>query len=121
MALTDSLAGLGASCVDIARARIELIGLDLEDAVWRVATLFCVSLFATLLIFCASIFGASAFVAAYWSTHPVWALLVVCASYMVVGVAMLIALARWFNSAPFLMRESLDALRRDEQLLGAHS
>lgn len=121
MALPDSLAKLGANGIDILRARIELFGLDLEDAVWRTVTLFCLSLAATLLIFSASFFAAAAFIFFHWESHPLWAMSVVGTSYFIGGAVLLIILFRWFNTLPFLMRDSIDSLRRDAQVLSSRT
>ncbi|MGB7184509.1 MAG: phage holin family protein [Burkholderiaceae bacterium] len=117
MALPDSLANLGATCINMIRARLELIGLDLVEAVWRTAAILCLSFVATLLVFCASFFAAAGFIFHYWESHPLWAISVVSIVYLTSGLALLLLLYRWFSGSTFLLSDTIDSLRRDAQLL----
>lgn len=117
MAMLDSFTHFGASIAQTIRNRIALVGLDLEQAMWRIATTTALAVAMTLSLVCASVFGASAFVAQHWETDRVWALLTVGAVYAAVAICLGIGLFQWTRRRPFMMHDSIDTLRQDVQFL----
>lgn len=117
MAIPYSLARFAGSGLSFARTRLALIGLDLEQSVWTAAWAICLCLVSCLLILLGTVFGAGAFIVAYWSASPVWALSIVGLVYGLTGAALLALMMRRLNQSPLLMRDTLQTLHDDLQAL----
>ncbi len=115
--MLDSVTHFGASIAQAIRNRVALVGLDLEQAMWRIAVTTAIVIAIVLSLICASVFGASVFVMQYWETDRIWALWTVCAIYSAVAVCMGLGLFQWTRRRPFMMHDSIDTLRQDIRFL----
>jgi len=116
MALQDSLTRLANTGLDLLRSRLELVVLDLEDSAWKLAMLISMGVLAAVLLALALMFTSLAFVFAYWQSSPIWALGVVALSYAAIGSVIIAFVYRRFRRLRFLMADSLQMLRDDQQM-----
>jgi uncharacterized membrane protein YqjE len=82
---TSSLRALGADLLTLARARLELLGVELRQESERQKALLSLALVATLFLAAGFFALAVLVVVVFWDTHRVASLAVVCAAYIGVG------------------------------------
>lgn len=115
--LSGALGRLGASALELLRARVELAALEFaEEHERRLQQLLLIGI-ATVAFFFA-LFALSAFVVAYfWDSHPLRALAGVILVYLAIGVGALWRLGSLSRAAPRPFATTIAELERDRQFL----
>lgn len=113
MALRQTLSRLGASVLLVARQRLELAALDVEEELLRLSLLL-VGAIATVLMLTLALAALAATVAAYfWDSARISALLGICAVFALAAAAMGWRLARAWGTKPPFLQATLTELRKD--------
>lgn len=117
MALQESLTQLAASSFELLRSRLALVALDLEDSAWQLGVLISMGVLAAALFALALVFASLAFVFAYWHSSPIWALSMVALAYGSISFVLMGLMFRRYRRLSFLMADSLEMIREDQQML----
>jgi uncharacterized membrane protein YqjE len=118
--LVGSMRSLVSTGIAIVHTRVELIGIELEQELWRARSLFIWATAALLLTLLAIGFAGIALIVTFWDTHRQLVSALVAGTFVVlalVAVATLMstlrARPRPFQSTLGALEGDLDALRRD--------
>lgn len=115
MALGESLSRLGASSLLLARQRLELASLDVEEELLRLGGLLAGALVTALMLALALAGAAAAFIIYFWEGARLAASLGVTAFFMVAGVLMAWRLARALREKPRFLAGTLAEMDKDRQ------
>lgn len=118
--LADRLRSLAASVVELAHARLQLLGADAELQVERVRDVALFGAAAAMLFALALAFASMLVVAVYWDTHRLTALAVVALVHGAGALACIALARRALRSAGRPFEASIDELRRDVEQLRTH-
>jgi uncharacterized membrane protein YqjE len=118
--LLDSMRSLLSTSLALLYTRVELIGVELEQELWRARSLI-VWAFAALLLSLLTIgFAGVALIVAFWDTHRQLVSALVAASFAALAILAVFFLMRTLRARPRLfettlheLERDLDALRRD--------
>ena len=113
MALGHSLTRLAASGLQIARQRIELASLDVEEEMLRIGGLLAGALVTALMLALALASAAATFVIYFWDAGRLTATLGVTAFFALAGALMAWRLARALREKPRFLAGTLGELDRD--------
>lgn len=117
MALGQSLARLGASLLEIARQRLELAALDVEEELLRLGGLLAGALVTALMLALALASAAATFVIYFWDGARLAATLGVTGFFALAGALMAWRLARALRDKPRFLAGTLAELDRDGEPL----
>jgi len=115
--LFRSLTGLIATFIAIARTRLELLTVELQEEVQRAAGLIVWGLVALVVGMMALLLGGLTVVFAYWDTHRVLAALLVTGAFATLALVAAIVFAVKLNSRPRFLDATLSELAKDSQVL----
>jgi uncharacterized membrane protein YqjE len=115
MALGQSLSRLGANSLQMARQRLELASLDVEEELLRIGGLLAGALVTALMLALALAGAAAAFVIYFWEGARVAASLGVTGFFALAGALMVWRLARALRDKPRFLAGTLAELDRDRQ------
>jgi uncharacterized membrane protein YqjE len=113
MALGQSLTRLAASALQIARQRVELASLDVEEEMLRIGGLLAGALVTALMLALALASAAATFVIYFWDGARLAATLGVTAFFLLAGVLMAWRLTRALQEKPRFLEGTLAELDRD--------
>lgn len=117
MALGQSLAQLGASSLKIARQRLELASLDVEEELLRIGALLAGALVTALMLALALAGAAASLVIYFWEGARLAASLGVTGFFALAGALMAWRLARALRDKPRFLAGTLAELDRDGERL----
>lgn len=117
MALADSLGRLAAGTLLVARQRLELAALDLEEELLLAARFIVGALVTSLLATLALAALAATVVVAFWDSAPVAALAAVTLCFGAGAAAAGWAWSRAWRARPPLLEATLAELRKDAGVL----
>lgn len=117
MAITDSIARLGASLIETIHTRLELASVEIEEEfgrygsyfIWSLLGLFCGIVTILLLILLVLIL--------FWDSHRELALLALISLFGLATLAIVIYLKTTIKNKPRLLAASLNELQNDLQAL----
>ncbi len=117
MAITDSIARLGASLIETIHTRLELASVEIEEEfgrygsyfIWSLLGLFCGVVTILLLILLVLIL--------FWDSHRELALLALISLFGLATLAIVIYLKTMIKNKPRLLAATLDELQSDLQAL----
>lgn len=112
-----SLKKLGGAFVGLLQGHLELIGIEVQEEKSRLLRLFLLTGVALILLLLVLIGLSAAIVIAFWDTHPITAILVLCALYAVilaVCISRAVVLAKE-TAAPF--QATVEELARNRERL----
>lgn len=115
--LVESLRSLLVTSVALIHTRLELIGIELEQELWRTRSLLVWGLATLLLSLLAIGFTGVALIIAFWDTHRELVSALVAATFIVLTVLAVFFLRRTAQSRPRLFEGSLRELQRDLETL----
>lgn len=114
-----SAGGFLASLVAIGRTRLELLTVELQLELRRIAEFLVLGFVAVLAVAMALLMAGFAVIFFFWDTHRLLATLGVTLTFLVVAATSLGLLVRGFRRHPRLLEGTLAELSRDvEQLRG---
>lgn len=117
--LLRSAGGFLAGLLAIARTRLELLGVEVQLEVRRVASLLVLGLASLLAAGMALLMAGLAVIFAFWDSHRVLAAVGVTATFLVLAVVSAAFLARRLRAGPRPLEGTLAELARDiDQLRG---
>ena len=79
-----SLKKLGGAFVGLLQGHLELLGIEVQEEKARLLRLFLLSGIALILLLLILVGLSAAIVIAFWDTHPIGAILVLCGLYAIV-------------------------------------
>lgn len=79
-----SLKKLGGAFVGLLQGHLELLGIEVQEEKVRLLRLFLLSGIALILLLLILVGVSAAIVIAFWDTHPIGAILVLCGLYAIV-------------------------------------
>nr|MBF0681777.1 phage holin family protein [Pseudomonas sp.] len=112
-----SLKKLGGAFVGLLQGHLELLGIEVQEEKSRLLRLFLLSGVALILLLLILMGLSTAIVIAFWDTHPIAAILVLCALYAVVlavCISRALVLAKE-TAAPF--QATVEELARNRERL----
>lgn len=112
-----SLKKLGGAFVGLLQGHLELIGIEVQEEKSRLLRLFLLTGVALILLLLVLIGLSAAIVIAFWDTHPIAAILVLCALYAIilaVCISRAVILAKE-TAAPF--QATVEELARNRERL----
>ena len=112
-----SLKKLGGAFVGLLQGHLELLGIEVQEEKSRLLRLFLLTGVALILLLLILIGLSAAIVIAFWDTHPIAAILVLCALYAVVlavCISRALVLAKE-TAAPF--QATVEELARNRERL----
>ena len=112
-----SLKKLGSAFVGLLQGHLELLGIEVQEEKSRLLRLFLLSGVALILLLLILMGLSTAIVIAFWDTHPIAAILVLCALYAVVlavCISRALVLAKE-TAAPF--QATVEELARNRERL----
>ena len=112
-----SLRKLGGAFVGLLQGHLELIGIEVQEEKSRLLRLFLLTGVALILLLLILIGLSAAIVIAFWDTHPIGAILVLCALYatvLAVCISRALVLAKE-TATPF--RATVEELARNRERL----
>lgn len=115
--LLDSLGALLATAIGIGRTRLELLSVELQEELRRVAGLLAWALIGLLAAGWALLFAGLAIVFAFWDTHRVLAAVGVMAAWAALAVVAGVVIRARIRSRPRFLAATLGELARDEAAL----
>lgn len=115
MALGQSLIRLGASSLMLARQRLELASLDVEEELLRLGALLAGALVTALMLALALAGAAATFVIYFWEGARLAASLGVTAFFALVAALMAWRLARAVRDKPRFLAATLAELDKDRE------
>ena len=118
MALVQTLARLGASSLLLARQRLELAALDVEEELLRIGLLLAAALVTALVLALALAAGAATVVVYFWDSARLAALVGVTLFFAACGGLMVRALAGALREKPGFLAATLAELDKDRQQFG---
>jgi uncharacterized membrane protein YqjE len=118
VALARNLARLGAGSLLLARQRLELASLDIEEEVLRVGLLFAGALVTALMLTLALSAAAATIVIYFWDAARMAAVLGVTGFFTLAGLLMAWRLATALRDKPRFFAATLAELEKDSQQLG---
>jgi uncharacterized membrane protein YqjE len=121
MALGQTLSRLGESLLLVARQRIELASLDVEEELLRLGTLLADTLITSLILALALAAAAMTVVVYLWDSARLAVLLAVTALFTAIGLTMLWRLSRALHHKPRFMASTLAQLDEDRAPLDGSS
>lgn len=113
MSLRQTFTQLVSSLLLVARQRLELASLDLEEELLRLGNILAGILVTALILTLALAAAAATVVTYYWDTSRLAALLSVTGLFTVAGFAMLWRLSYVWRSKPRFMAGTLAQLEKD--------
>ena len=121
MALGQTLSRLGASLLLVARQRLELASLDVEEELLRLGALLAGALATALMLALALAAAAATLVVFFWDSARLAALLGVTGLFVAATLVMAWRLARALRDKPQFMAATLGELQKDRDQLGGQS
>ena len=113
MALGQSLTRLAASSLLLARQRLELASLDVEEELLRLGGLLAAAMVTALMLALALASAAAAFVIYFWDGARIAATVGVTAFFALAGALMAWRLARALREKPRLLAGTLAEMDKD--------
>lgn len=113
MGLGRSLSRVAAGALQIARQRVELASLDVEEEMLRIGGLLAGALVTALMLALALASAAATFVIYFWDGARLAATLGVTAFFVLAGVLMAWRVARAVQQKPRFLQGTLAELDRD--------
>lgn len=111
------LRALGADVVALARVRLELLAVELQEESRRQKRMLRLAVLAALLLAAGLLAVAVLVVVVFWDTHRVAALAAVCAAYLGAGGWALARLLDVMRNAPPPFSATLAEFERDLEML----
>lgn len=118
MALARNLAQLGASSLLLARQRLELASLDVEEELLRIGLLLAGALVTALMLALALSAAAATIVIYFWEGARLAAAIGVTGFFTLAGVLMVWRLVSALRNKPRFLAATLAELDKDGQRLG---
>jgi uncharacterized membrane protein YqjE len=121
MALSQTLARLGASLLVVASQRLELASLDFEEEFLRLGSLLAGTLVTALMVALALTGAAMCIVVYFWDTARLTALLCITGLFATAALIMAWRLSQALRDKPRFMASTLAQLGKDRAPLGRSS
>ena len=119
--LVESMRSLLGTTVALIHTRLELVGIELEQELWRARSLI-VWAFATLLLTLLAIgFAGVALIVTFWDSHRQLVSLLVAGAFVLFALLAVLFLVRTLRAKPRLFESSLRELERDLEALRGDS
>lgn len=118
--LYDSIKGLGATGVAIVRTRLELLSTELAEEKERLLTQMLLGLAALFFIGLGIILAALFLTVALWESHRLLVLGMLTVLFLGLGIAALVAAAKFARTQSKLFSASLAELSKDQDHLKTH-
>jgi len=119
--LLRSASELLATVLAIGRTRLELLSVELQLELRRIAVLAALGFVALFAASIGLVMAGAAVIIAFWDTHRVLAALGVTAGFFALGLAAVVALVRQLRRGPRLLAGTLGELQRDVDNLRGRS
>jgi uncharacterized membrane protein YqjE len=116
--LAGSIARLARTALAVLRTRLEILATEIEEERIRFAGL---ALVVAAIAFClqmAVLLGVILMVVLLWESHRVVTLGVLCAAFLVAGVALYLWLRHRLRTRPRMFASTLGEFAKDEERLG---
>jgi uncharacterized membrane protein YqjE len=111
--LVESLRSLVSTGLALIHTRVELIGVELEQELWRARSLLIWGFAALLLSLLAIGFAGVALIVYFWDTHRQLVSAVVAATFIALALIAIALLVHTSRSKPRLFEGTLHELKRD--------
>lgn len=106
------------SVLGLARVRLELAGLELQDEVDHLVRALAIATAGGLLVAIGCGFGAMAVIVAFWDTHRILAIAAFAIIFIAVGAGLLLWLLRLSRKRPPMFGETAAQFEQDRRRLG---
>lgn len=117
--LLDSLTTLGATLVDIAHTRLNLLSADLEEDREHLLSLLVLTLAALFCLVVGVVLASILLVVAFWDTHRLLVLGALAGFFLTSGIAAWIYAMHKARNKPRVFAASLSELLKDRQQLAS--
>lgn len=117
--LLDSLTTLGATLVDIAHTRLNLLSADLEEDREHLLSLLVLTLAALFCLVVGVVLASILLVVAFWDTHRLLVLGALAGFFLTAGIAAWIYAMHKARTKPRVFAASLSELLKDRQQLAS--
>ncbi|WP_173065915.1 phage holin family protein [Sulfurimicrobium lacus] len=117
--LFESIKGFGATGVAMVRTRLELLSTELAEEKERLLTQLVLGLAALFFIGLGIIFAALFLTVVLWDSHRLLALGMFTVLFLGLGIAALVAAAKFARTQPKLFAASLAELSKDQDHLSS--
>jgi uncharacterized membrane protein YqjE len=111
--LLESMRSLLSTSLALLHTRIELIGVELEQELWRVRSLIVWAFAALLLTLLAIGFAGVAVIVTFWDSHRQLVSTLVAAGFAALALLAVFFLMRTLRAKPRLFETTLHELERD--------
>jgi uncharacterized membrane protein YqjE len=111
--LLESMRSLLSTSLALLHTRIELIGVELEQELWRVRSLIVWAFAALLLALLAIGFAGVALIVTFWDSHRQLVSTLVAAGFAALALLAVFFLMRTLRAKPRLFETTLHELERD--------
>lgn len=118
--LPDSLRSLVAGLLELLGARVELLGVELQEERARVEKKLLLLLAAALFLAAGVLLGSLLVVVLFWDTHRTLAAAGVCLLHLGIGAWALLRLREMNHGSPPPFAATLDEFAHDLRLLRGH-
>jgi len=117
--LFDTLRGLAASGLELLRVRVELVAVETEEFLGRLAVSAAMALIAILSAAFALLFAAVFIILLLWDEHRLLATAGVAAGFALLSVLLLLILSRRRRTQPRWLGATATELRKDLDAIGS--
>lgn len=119
--LVRSMRSLLSSGVALVHTRVELIGVEIEQELWRARSLLVWAFAALLLTLLAIGFAGVALIVTFWDSHRELVSMLVAVTFVALAVLAVFLLARTLRAKPRLFESTLRELEHDLETLRRES
>ncbi len=111
--LLEAMRSLLSTTLALLHTRVELIGVELEQELWRARSLIVWAFAALLLSLLAIGFAGVALIVAFWDSHRQLVSTLVAAGFAALALLAVFLLMRTLHAKPRLFESTLHELERD--------
>jgi len=119
--LVESMRSLLVTTIALIHTRLDLVGIELEQELWRARSLIVWAFAALLLTLLAIGFAGVALIVTFWDSHRQLVSLLVAGGFVLLALLALLLLVRTLSAKPRLFESTLRELERDLETLRRHS
>lgn len=116
----DAARALGQSLLELAHARVELVGVELGEEAERRKRQLMLGVVAAVFLFAGLILVAFLVVVLFWDTWRVGAIVTVTVAYLAIGTWALLRLRAALREGPAPFSATLAEFRHDLEMLRGH-
>ncbi len=119
MAITESLARLGATLVAVVQTRLELAAVEVEEESLRLGGYLLQSLLALFFLGVAALLLAMTVIIVFWDSYRIAAVLSMAGLFGVLGLVMVTRVQGSLKTKPRLLAHTIAELNKDINLVKA--